>query len=93
MTGIASKMAAAGYWTASYGKWDVGMATPDHTPEGRGYQAGINYFHHDNDYWSMASDTPSATSWFFVFFLLTRGHWWGRRTSLVYPSSVLPRGW
>ena len=36
------------------GKWDVGMATPDHTPEGRGYHTGMNYFHHDNDYWSMA---------------------------------------
>jgi arylsulfatase A-like enzyme len=54
MTGIATKMAAAGYHTAMYGKWDAGMATPDHTPEGRGYMEGMNYFHHDNDYWSMS---------------------------------------
>ena len=29
------------------------MATPDHTPHGRGYQTAMNYFHHDNDYWAM----------------------------------------
>ena len=46
MTGIASKMAAAGYKTAAFGKWDAGMATPDHTPHGRGYQVAMNYFHH-----------------------------------------------
>ena len=53
MTGIATKMAAAGYKTAAFGKWDAGMATPDHTPHGRGYQTAMNYFHHCNDYWSM----------------------------------------
>ena len=35
---------------------DAGMATPDHTPRGRGYQTNLFYFHHDNDYWSMAYD-------------------------------------
>ena len=25
------------------------MATPDHTPRGRGYHSGMNYFHHAND--------------------------------------------
>jgi arylsulfatase B len=54
MTGIASKMAAAGYKTAMFGKWDAGMATPDHTPHGRGYMRAMNYFAHCNDYWSMA---------------------------------------
>jgi len=54
MTGIATKMAAAGYKTAAFGKWDAGMATPDHTPHGRGYQRALNYFHHANDYWSMS---------------------------------------
>jgi len=53
MTGIASKLAAAGYRTAAFGKWDAGMATPDHTPFGRGFQTAVNYFHHCNDYWSM----------------------------------------
>lgn len=28
MTGIATKLAAAGYRTGAFGKWDAGMATP-----------------------------------------------------------------
>ena len=28
------------------------MATPDHTPSGRGYSTALHYFHHDNDYWN-----------------------------------------
>ena len=55
MTGIASKLAAAGYTTAMFGKWDCGMATPDHTPRGRGYHHSLSYFHHCNDYWSMVA--------------------------------------
>ena len=43
-------MAAAGYSTGMFGKWDAGMATPDHTPLGRGYQSSLHYFHHANDY-------------------------------------------
>lgn len=31
---------------------DAGMATPDHTPEGRGYDTSLGYFHHANDYWT-----------------------------------------
>jgi arylsulfatase I/J len=27
------------------------MATPDHTPRGRGYDSSFGYFHHANDYW------------------------------------------
>jgi arylsulfatase A-like enzyme len=34
MTGMAMKMSAGGYKTHMFGKWDVGMATPDHTPHG-----------------------------------------------------------
>eukprot|EP00038_Savillea_parva_P020803 m.32546 g.32546 ORF g.32546 m.32546 type:complete len:730 (-) comp4898_c0_seq1:218-2407(-) len=52
MTGIATKLSAAGYKTFAAGKWDAGMGTVDHTPHGRGYQGNINYFHHANDYWS-----------------------------------------
>ena len=37
MTTIAHKMKAAGYRTHFIGKWDAGMATPTHTPQGRGY--------------------------------------------------------
>ena len=28
------------------------MATPDHTPHGRGYSTALHYFHHANDYWT-----------------------------------------
>jgi arylsulfatase I/J len=47
-------MKSAGYETFMFGKWDVGMATPGHTPHGRGYTESLIYFHHDNDYWSSA---------------------------------------
>ena len=53
MTGMATKLAAAGYATRFYGKWDAGMATAEHSPPARGYQAGMWYWHHQNDYWSM----------------------------------------
>ena len=36
MTGLAEKMKMAGYKTHFAGKWDAGMATPAHTPHGRG---------------------------------------------------------
>jgi len=55
MTGLATKLAAAGYKTFAAGKWDAGMGTMDHTPHGRGYHSNINYFHHANDYWSSAT--------------------------------------
>ena len=37
------------------GKWDAGMATPQHTPQGRGYDSSLGYFEHKNDFWTMAS--------------------------------------
>ena len=52
MTCIASKMQSGGYQTHIVGKWDVGMATFDHTPTGRGYNTSLIYFEHDNDYWT-----------------------------------------
>mmetsp|Transcript_5926 Transcript_5926/g.10729 ORF Transcript_5926/g.10729 Transcript_5926/m.10729 type:complete len:699 (-) Transcript_5926:220-2316(-) len=51
MTGIAEKMKHGGYETHLVGKWDVGMATPDHTPLGKGYDSFLGYFQHANDYW------------------------------------------
>ena len=36
MTGLAEKMKSAGYKTHFAAKWDAGMATPRHTPHGRG---------------------------------------------------------
>lgn len=48
MTGIAAKLKAAGYSTHQVGKWDAGMTTPTHTPQGRGYDTSLNYFSHGN---------------------------------------------
>lgn len=52
MTGMAEVLKRAGYATHFAGKWDAGMATPDHTPEGRGYDTTLSYFHHANDYYT-----------------------------------------
>ena len=52
MTGMASKLKSAGYATHHVGKWDAGMATPDHTPQGRGFDTTFGYFHHANDYYT-----------------------------------------
>ena len=52
MTVIAEKLAEAGYMTHQVGKWDAGMATPDHTPKGRGFMSSFGYFHHANDFYT-----------------------------------------
>lgn len=45
----------------------AGMATPDHTPQGRGYQQALHYFHHDNvrirSKRSMTSYVCQITEW------------------------------
>ena len=52
MTGVAQLMRKGGYRTYFTGKWDAGMATPRHTPIGRGYENWLGYYHHANDYWT-----------------------------------------
>jgi arylsulfatase A-like enzyme len=47
-----SGVGGGGYRTHYVGKWDVGMATPKHTPYGRGYDTSLHYFEHKNDYWT-----------------------------------------
>jgi len=59
MTGIAEKLKGLGYKTHAVGKWDVGMATKDHTPIGRGYETFLGYYHHANDYWTQGISLPS----------------------------------
>jgi arylsulfatase A-like enzyme len=49
---IDSGINSGGYRTHYVGKWDVGMATPKHTPYGRGYHTSLHYFEHKNDYWT-----------------------------------------
>jgi len=51
MTGMAQKMRSAGYRTHMVGKWDAGMATPEQTPFGKGYETWTGYYQHANDYW------------------------------------------
>jgi arylsulfatase I/J len=48
MTGLAAQLKKAGYATHHVGKWDAGMVTPHHTPQGRGYDTSLNYFGHGN---------------------------------------------
>ncbi|CAJ1355173.1 unnamed protein product [Effrenium voratum] len=55
MTGLAEKMKQGGYKTHFAGKWDAGMATPAHTPHGRGYDTSLNFFGHKNDFYSQSN--------------------------------------
>lgn len=55
MTGLAEHLQRAGYSTHFAGKWDAGMATPKHTPNGRGYDTSLHYFSHKNDFWSQVN--------------------------------------
>ena len=52
MTGVAAQLKKAGYATHQVGKWDAGMTTPHHTPQGRGYDSSLNYFGHANWMWT-----------------------------------------
>ena len=61
MTGIGEKMKQGGYATHMVGKWDAGMATPDHTPLGRGFQTSLGYFHHANDYFTEQENNCKGT--------------------------------
>ena len=44
-------------------QWDAGLATPDHTPHGRGYNQSLVYLSAANDYWSsIVSGGPGNTA-------------------------------
>mmetsp|Transcript_526 Transcript_526/g.1233 ORF Transcript_526/g.1233 Transcript_526/m.1233 type:complete len:602 (-) Transcript_526:288-2093(-) len=60
MTGVAEVLKAQGYSTHIVGKWDVGMATPEHSPWSRGYDTWLGYWHHSNDYWTQ-DETSCST--------------------------------
>jgi len=55
MTSFAEHLQRAGYKTHFVGKWDAGMATPKHSPHGRGYDTSLHYFSHANDYWDQTA--------------------------------------
>ena len=61
MTGLATKLKEGGYATHQVGKWDAGMATPDHTPMGRGFDTSFGYFHHSNDYYNETTAVCNTT--------------------------------
>jgi len=68
MTGIGTKMADGGYITHQVGKWHAGMATPDHTPVGRGFKTSFGYFSAANDYYNETAGgscdgTPIVDLW------------------------------
>lgn len=46
MTCFAEKLSSAGYSTHYAGKWDAGIATPDHTPQGRGFSTSLSFAEH-----------------------------------------------
>ena len=46
MTCVPEKLRSVGYRTVASGKWDSGMASPTHTPSGRGFEQSLMYFHH-----------------------------------------------
>ena len=52
MTTLGTKMKQGGYATHVVGKWNVGMATADHTPKGRGFDSSLIYFSSSNDYYT-----------------------------------------
>ena len=60
MTGIGHKLKEAGYATHMVGKWDAGLATPEHTPLGRGFDSWLGFYGHANDYWTY-DNTLKAT--------------------------------
>eukprot|EP00936_MAST-01D_sp_MAST-1D-sp1_P000995 g995.t1 len=62
MTAIASQLKKASYACHALGKWDVGMATFDHTPSGRGFDTSLGYFDHQNDYYTLRPETPFNTT-------------------------------
>jgi len=52
MTSVATKLKDVGYTTRLIGKWDMGMATEQHSPASRGFDSWLGYWHHSNDYWT-----------------------------------------
>ena len=61
MTGLATKLKEGGYATHQDGKWDAGMATPDHTSMGRGFDTSFGYFHHANDFYTETAKACNGT--------------------------------
>ena len=61
MTALPSRLARANYSSSVAGKWDLGFARPQHTPERRGYATSLIYAEHMNNYFSYEVE-PTGTS-------------------------------
>lgn len=55
MTTLPQLLSSAGYHCHISGKYDVGMATNVHTPEGRGFNSSLIYFSHAVDHFTQNS--------------------------------------
>ena len=61
MTALPLKLREANFTSHIAGKWDLGFSTPEHTPEGRGYNSSLVYAEHMNFYWTQRI-CPTGTS-------------------------------
>eukprot|EP00463_Aulacantha_scolymantha_P005849 TRINITY_DN725_c0_g1_i1.p1 TRINITY_DN725_c0_g1~~TRINITY_DN725_c0_g1_i1.p1 ORF type:complete len:331 (+),score=64.38 TRINITY_DN725_c0_g1_i1:136-993(+) len=52
MTTLPRKLKQVGYSTHAVGKWHLGCSTPDHTPQGRGFDTSLGYFAGAEDHWT-----------------------------------------
>ena len=55
MTGLAAKLATAGYSSHHVGKWHGGLARMGSTPVGRGFNSSFGYLGAVNDYFDMSA--------------------------------------
>jgi arylsulfatase B len=68
MSTFSSKLRDANYSTVMAGKWHLGLATPDHTPLGRGYTQSLAYLDGANDYFtSLTGDWCGAAQYTDLF--------------------------
>ena len=67
VTALPALLAAQGYFTVAAGKWHIGLATPTHTPQGRGYNRSLVYLDGANDYWTQQTGdwcaAPTVDLW------------------------------
>ena len=60
MTGIGHKLKEAKYETHYVGKWNIGWATVEHTPFGRGFDSFLGFLQAGNNYWTEKSSSKAG---------------------------------
>ena len=67
VTALPALLAAQGYLTVMSGKAHIGLATPQHTPRGRGYNRSLAYLDGANGYWNFETGdwcgAPTVDLW------------------------------